>query len=179
MEVRVDRIAGQLKLILTQQQRQDRFDLKDRERIAQTFVATASKRDVCKVALVFFAWWCKAIWIEGFGVRKDFRNPVRYRRRNQNPGAFGNEEVFEREVGLRHPHQHEQRWMQTQRFFDHVFQKRKLAQCCVIDRATACEHPIDFINGAVVREGQRLGVPTPVNRTLVACIKGIEKGLAA
>lgn len=38
---------------------------------------------------------------------------------------------------------------------------------------------IDFINGAVVREGERLGVPTPVNRTLVACVKGIEKGLAA
>lgn len=36
---------------------------------------------------------------------------------------------------------------------------------------------IDFINGAVMREGERLGVPTPVNRTLVACIKGIEKGL--
>ncbi len=36
---------------------------------------------------------------------------------------------------------------------------------------------IDFINGAVVREGDRLGIATPVNRTLVACIKGIEKGL--
>jgi 2-dehydropantoate 2-reductase len=38
---------------------------------------------------------------------------------------------------------------------------------------------VDFINGAVVREGERLGVPTPVNRTLVACVKGIEKGLSA
>jgi 2-dehydropantoate 2-reductase len=36
---------------------------------------------------------------------------------------------------------------------------------------------IDFINGAVVAEGDRLGIPTPVNRTLVACIKGIERGL--
>jgi len=36
---------------------------------------------------------------------------------------------------------------------------------------------IDFINGAVVRLGQRLGVPTPVNATLVACIKGIESAL--
>lgn len=34
---------------------------------------------------------------------------------------------------------------------------------------------IDFINGAVVRWGQRCGVPTPVNGTLVACIKGIER----
>lgn len=37
---------------------------------------------------------------------------------------------------------------------------------------------IDFINGAVVRQGEKVGVPTPVNQTLVACIKGIERGLA-
>jgi len=36
---------------------------------------------------------------------------------------------------------------------------------------------IDFINGAVVRHGARLGIPTPVNATLVACIKGIETTL--
>jgi 2-dehydropantoate 2-reductase len=36
---------------------------------------------------------------------------------------------------------------------------------------------IDFINGAVVRQGLTVGVPTPVNQTLVACIKGIERGL--
>ncbi len=36
---------------------------------------------------------------------------------------------------------------------------------------------IDFINGSVVRWGQRHGVPTPVNATLVACIKGIEHAL--
>ena len=33
---------------------------------------------------------------------------------------------------------------------------------------------IDFINGAVVRAGRRYNVPTPVNQTLVAAIKGIE-----
>ena len=33
---------------------------------------------------------------------------------------------------------------------------------------------IDFINGAVVREGEKYGVATPVNRTLVAGIKGLE-----
>jgi 2-dehydropantoate 2-reductase len=33
---------------------------------------------------------------------------------------------------------------------------------------------IDFINGAVVRYGETYKVPTPVNRTLVAGIKGIE-----
>jgi 2-dehydropantoate 2-reductase len=37
---------------------------------------------------------------------------------------------------------------------------------------------IDFINGAVVRWGEKVGVPTPVNRTLVAMVKGIERGLA-
>jgi 2-dehydropantoate 2-reductase len=36
---------------------------------------------------------------------------------------------------------------------------------------------IDFINGAVVRGGEKCGVPTPVNRALVACVKGIEHGL--
>ena len=33
---------------------------------------------------------------------------------------------------------------------------------------------IDFINGAVVRCGEKCKVPTPVNKTLVAGIKGIE-----
>ncbi|WAH56476.1 ketopantoate reductase family protein [Pseudomonas silvicola] len=37
---------------------------------------------------------------------------------------------------------------------------------------------IDFINGSVVRWGQRHGVATPVNATLVACIKGIERAMA-
>jgi 2-dehydropantoate 2-reductase len=38
---------------------------------------------------------------------------------------------------------------------------------------------IDYINGAVVQAGKLLGIPTPVNETLVALIKGIEKGLPA
>jgi 2-dehydropantoate 2-reductase len=33
---------------------------------------------------------------------------------------------------------------------------------------------IDFINGAIVREGEILGVPTPVNRTLTYLVKTIE-----
>jgi 2-dehydropantoate 2-reductase len=37
---------------------------------------------------------------------------------------------------------------------------------------------IDFINGSVVRWGARYGVPTPVNATLVACIKGLERAMA-
>lgn len=36
---------------------------------------------------------------------------------------------------------------------------------------------IDAVNGAVVAEGRRLGVPTPVNATLVACVKGRERAL--
>jgi 2-dehydropantoate 2-reductase len=38
---------------------------------------------------------------------------------------------------------------------------------------------IDFINGAVVRAGKVHRVPTPVNETLVACIKGIERSIPA
>ena len=34
---------------------------------------------------------------------------------------------------------------------------------------------VDFINGAVVRRGQRCNVATPVNRALVAVVKGIER----
>jgi len=33
---------------------------------------------------------------------------------------------------------------------------------------------IEMINGSVVRYGKILGIPTPVNNTLVACVKGIE-----
>jgi 2-dehydropantoate 2-reductase len=36
---------------------------------------------------------------------------------------------------------------------------------------------VDFIHGSVVRWGARCGVPTPVNSTLVACVKGIEFAL--
>lgn len=36
---------------------------------------------------------------------------------------------------------------------------------------------IDFINGSVVRWGERSGIATPVNRTLLACVKGIENRL--
>jgi 2-dehydropantoate 2-reductase len=36
---------------------------------------------------------------------------------------------------------------------------------------------IDFVNGAVVDEGRRYGVPTPVNAALVGCVKGIERAM--
>jgi 2-dehydropantoate 2-reductase len=38
---------------------------------------------------------------------------------------------------------------------------------------------IDFINGSVVRAGRKYNVPTPVNQTLVAAIKGIERRMEA
>lgn len=34
---------------------------------------------------------------------------------------------------------------------------------------------VDFINGSVVRAGKACGIPTPVNQTLVALVKGIER----
>lgn len=37
---------------------------------------------------------------------------------------------------------------------------------------------IDYVNGAVVRLGEQLGVDTPVNRTLVALLHGIESRFA-
>lgn len=37
---------------------------------------------------------------------------------------------------------------------------------------------VDFINGSVVRAGKACGIPTPVNETLVACVKGIERQIA-
>jgi 2-dehydropantoate 2-reductase len=37
---------------------------------------------------------------------------------------------------------------------------------------------IDFVNGAVVSAGDAAGVPTPVNSTLVACVKGIELAMS-
>ena len=44
-----------------------------------------------------------------------------------------------------------------------------------LEKGSATE--VDFINGSVVRWGERLDVPTPVNQTLVAAIKGIERAL--
>lgn len=46
-----------------------------------------------------------------------------------------------------------------------------------LDKGSRTE--IDFINGWVVRQGRRHGVPTPVNETLVAAIKGIEHRMGA
>jgi 2-dehydropantoate 2-reductase len=37
---------------------------------------------------------------------------------------------------------------------------------------------VDYVNGSVVRWGAKVGVPTPVNQALVACIKGVERALS-
>ena len=37
------------------------------------------------------------------------------------------------------------------------------------------ETEVDFINGAIVREGERLGVETPVNRTITNLVRTVEK----
>jgi 2-dehydropantoate 2-reductase len=34
---------------------------------------------------------------------------------------------------------------------------------------------IDFINGAIVRQAKQLNIPTPVNETLAAMVRTIEK----
>ncbi len=41
-----------------------------------------------------------------------------------------------------------------------------------LDKGTVTE--IGFVNGAVVERGARLGIATPVNSTLAACVRGIE-----
>ena len=51
--------------------------------------------------------------------------------------------------------------------------KTSILQSLELKRPTA----IDFINGSVVEWGKKFGIPTPVNRTLVTCVKGIEKFL--
>lgn len=35
---------------------------------------------------------------------------------------------------------------------------------------------IDFLNGAIVRFGREFGVPAPLNETIVALVKGVERG---
>lgn len=46
-----------------------------------------------------------------------------------------------------------------------------------LEKGSATE--IEYINGAVVRWGERHRVPTPVNTTLVGCIRGIERSLVS
>jgi len=45
----------------------------------------------------------------------------------------------------------------------------------LIDVLARHKTEIDFINGAIVRLGKKHGIPTPINRTLVAAVKGLER----
>ena len=37
---------------------------------------------------------------------------------------------------------------------------------------------IDYLNGGIVRFGQELGVPTPLNEAITALVKGVERSWA-
>jgi len=63
-------------------------------------------------------------------------------------------------------------WMKAAEGLPHEFKTSMLQS---LENGSPTE--IDFINGSVVRWGEKTGVPTPVNRTLVALMKGIERGL--
>ena len=47
-----------------------------------------------------------------------------------------------------------------------------------VDISSGRKSEIDFVNGAIVRLGIRHGVPTPVNQTLFALTKGLERNCA-
>jgi 2-dehydropantoate 2-reductase len=64
----------------------------------------------------------------------------------------------------------EQAWMLAAEGLSPAFKTSMLQS---LEKGSVTE--IDFINGSVVRRGQQHGVPTPVNATLVACIKGVER----
>lgn len=51
----------------------------------------------------------------------------------------------------------------------------KVSMLQSLEKGSATE--VDYVNGAVVRWGQKYGVPTPTNLALVACIKGVERKL--
>ena len=44
-----------------------------------------------------------------------------------------------------------------------------------VQNGRKCE--IDFVDGAVVKEGERVGVETPLCRQIVEIVHGIENGL--
>lgn len=63
----------------------------------------------------------------------------------------------------------EQPWLKAAQGLPAEFKTSMLQS---LEKGSATE--IDYINGAVVRCGEKCGVATPVNQSLVACVKGIE-----
>jgi 2-dehydropantoate 2-reductase len=49
----------------------------------------------------------------------------------------------------------------------------------LLDHLARCRSEIDVINGAIPREGAKVGVATPVNATVVALVKARETGFPA
>ena len=70
------------------------------------------------------------------------------------------------ELSTRDPRQP---WVKAAEGLPHEFKASMLQS---LEKGSVTE--IDFVNGAVVRQGAKTGIPTPVNQALVACIKGIE-----
>ena len=54
---------------------------------------------------------------------------------------------------------------------------KKIRSGMLIDIQNGKRCEIDFINGAVVREGEKIGVETPLCRQVVEIVHGIEDGL--
>lgn len=65
----------------------------------------------------------------------------------------------------------EEIWFSTSRGLPADFQASMLQS---IERGSITE--VDFFHGVVVDKGRELNIPTPVNETLLACVKGIERG---
>ncbi|MGL4810221.1 MAG: ketopantoate reductase family protein [Beijerinckiaceae bacterium] len=63
-------------------------------------------------------------------------------------------------------------WLKAGRGLPYEFKASMLQS---LEKGSVTE--VDFIHGAVVRAGEKTGIATPVNSTLVACIKGIERAL--
>jgi 2-dehydropantoate 2-reductase len=70
-------------------------------------------------------------------------------------------------IATSHPHE---AWVKAASGLPPEFKASMLQS---LEKGSATE--VDFINGAVVRAGMKAGVPTPINATLVACVKGIER----
>jgi 2-dehydropantoate 2-reductase len=68
--------------------------------------------------------------------------------------------------------QPEQAWEMASRGLPHGFKASMLQS---LEKGSVTE--VDFVNGSVVRYGQSAGVATPVNETLVACLKGVERAM--
>ena len=49
----------------------------------------------------------------------------------------------------------------------------------LLDHMARRRSEIDVINGSIPREGAKVGVPTPVNATVVALVKAREAGFPA